>query len=327
MTGFERIDDKNLLTVTLARRKLEAQGIISLQLRLSTGGPLPRFSAGAHIDVHLPNGQVRQYSLCGDPLEEDFYEIAILREAQGRGGSKSAHDDLREGDTLRISAPRNHFPLAEAPHSLLLAGGIGITPLLAMARQLHADGASFELHYCARSRSRAAFAGCLAESEFAHRIHFHFDDGPSVQRLDIGALLQSASTASHLYVCGPSGFMDHVIASAQSAGWPEGRIHHEYFAAPAAQAATGEVFEVECARAGKIVPVSAGQSIAAALRSHGIDVPLSCEQGICGTCSVGVLEGRPDHRDHFLTAHEKAANDRLLACCSRALSARLVVDL
>jgi len=327
VTGLERIDEKNLLTVTLARRKVEAEGIISLQLRLSTGGALPRFSAGSHVDVHLPNGQVRQYSLCSDPLEEYFYEIAILREAQGRGGSKSAHDDLREGDTLRISAPRNHFLLADAPHSLLLAGGIGITPLLAMARQLHADGASFELHYCARSRSRAAFARWLAESEFAHRIHFHFDDGPSSQRLDIAPLLQSAAAASHLYVCGPSGFMNHVISYAQRSGWPDERIHHEYFAVPAANVATGDVFEVECARTGKVIPVTAGQSIASALRSHGIDVPLSCEQGICGTCSVGVLEGIPDHRDHFLTAHEKAANDRLLACCSRALSVRLVVDL
>lgn len=327
MTGFERIDDKNLLIVTLARRKAEADDIISVRLSLSAGGPLPRFAAGSHIDVHLPNGQVRQYSLCNDPLEEDFYEIAILREAQGRGGSKSAHDDLREGDTVRISAPRNHFPLADAPHSVLLAGGIGITPLLAMARQLHADGASFELHYCARSRNRAAFVGWLAESDFAHRIHFHFDDGPSSQRLDIAPLLQSAIAGSHLYVCGPSGFMNHVISSAQSSGWPDERIHHEYFAAPTANVAHGEMFEVECARAGKVVPVPAGQSIASALRSHGIDVPLSCEQGICGTCSVGVLEGIPDHRDHFLTAHEKAANDRLLACCSRALSARLVVDL
>lgn len=327
MTGLARIDDKNLLAVTLARRSVEADGIISLQLTHAAGGRLPGYRAGAHVDLHLPNGLVRQYSLCGDPRDEDCYEIAILREEQGRGGSRSAHDDLHVGDTLHISAPRNHFPLQAAPHSVLLAGGIGITPLLAMARELHASGSSFELHYCARSRSRAAFVDRLVASPLAGSVHFHFDDGPDTQRLDIGVVSRSAAAGSRLYLCGPSGFMEHVISGARGAGWPDERIHHEYFAAPQPEAATGEIFEVECARAGKVVPVPAGQSIVAALRAHGIEVPLSCEQGICGTCSVRVLDGVPDHRDHFLTATEKAANDRLLACCSRALSARLVVDL
>lgn len=331
MTGLARVDDNHLLAVTLVRRSVEADDIISLQLRPAQGGQLPRFSAGAHVDLHLPNGLVRQYSLCGDPRDEDRYEIAILREEQGRGGSKSAHDELREGDTLRISAPRNHFPLEAAPHTVLFAGGIGITPLLAMARELHEDAASFEFHYSARSRSRAAFADWLAAAPFADSVHFHFDDGPEGQRLDADYVCRTAVADSRLYVCGPAGFMDHVMSAARSAGWPQQRIHHEYFAAPASDplsvAASGEVFEVECARAGKVVTVPVGQSIVAALRSHGIEVPLSCEQGICGTCSVRVLQGIPDHRDHFLTATEKAANDRLLACCSRALSARLVVDL
>ena len=329
MTGFERVDDNDLLRVTLVRRAVAAEGIISLQLRPAGGGRLPRFSAGAHVDLHLPNGLIRQYSLCGDPRDDDLYEIAILREEQGRGGSKSAHDDLREGDTLRISVPRNHFPLEQAPHTLLFAGGIGITPLLAMARQLHEDVASFELHYCARSRSRAAFADCLAAAPFSDSVHFHFDDGPEARRLDADYVCRTAVAGSRLYVCGPAGFMDHVMSAARGAGWPDERIHHEYFSAPAPAhgTASGDGFEVECARAGKVVPVPAGQSIVAALRSHGIEVQLSCEQGICGTCSIRVLQGVPDHRDHFLTASEKAANDRLLACCSRALSARLVVDL
>lgn len=327
MTGLAGVDEKNLLAVTLVRRTVEAEGIVALHLRHAGGDRLPRYGAGAHVDLHLPNGLVRQYSLCGDPGDEDRYEIAVLREEQGRGGSRSAHDDLREGDMLHISAPRNHFPLQAAPHSVLLAGGIGITPLLAMAHELHASASSFELHYCARSRGRAAFVDRLAASPFADRVLFHFDDAPGAQRLDIASLCRSAHPDARLYVCGPSGFMDHVMSGARSAGWPKDRIHHEFFAAPAAAAAGGDVFEVECARAGKVVPVSTGQSIVAALREHGIEVPLSCEQGICGTCSVRVLDGIPDHRDHFLTPTEKAANDRLLACCSRALSARLVVDL
>ena len=326
MTGNESTDDL-LLNVKIGSRKLEAEGIISLKLDPCDGGTLPAFRAGAHIDVHLSNGLVRQYSLYGDPSDTTCYQIAVLREPNGRGGSRYVHDELREGDMLRISSPRNHFPLIPASHTLLFAGGIGITPLLSMARELYAQRASFELHYCVRSLARAAFSDWLAASDFEDNVRLHIDEGPDANRLDAGRLCRDAIAGAHLYVCGPSGFMTHVISTAQGAGWDDARIHREYFAPPAETATSGEVFELECARAGKLVPVADGQSIAAALRSHGIEVPLSCEQGICGTCSIRVLDGIPDHRDHFLTASEKAANDRLLACCSRARSARLVLDL
>lgn len=326
MTGKDHTDDL-LLNVRIGSRKPEAEGIISLQLYPCDGVTLPAYRAGAHIDVHLPNGLVRQYSLFGDPSDTACYQIAVLREPNGRGGSRCVHDELREGDMLRISLPRNLFPLIPAPHTLLFAGGIGITPLLGMARELQAQRASFELHYCVRSHARAAFSEWLAASPFDDKVRFHVDDGPDAQRLDAGRLCRDAIAGAHLYACGPSGFMAHVISTAQAAGWDDARIHREYFAAPAETFTSGEEFELECARAGKLVPVADGQSIAAALRSHGIEVPLSCEQGICGTCSIRVLDGIPDHRDHFLTASEKAANDRLLACCSRARSARLVLDL
>jgi vanillate monooxygenase ferredoxin subunit len=315
------------LTVLVSRRSAEAEGIISLALTSTGGGSLPPFSPGAHIDVHLPAGHVRQYSLHGDSLNNDRYEIAILKEENSRGGSRSAHDDLREGTHLQISTPRNHFPLHVAPHSVLLAGGIGITPLLCMARYLHAKSASFELHYCVRTAKRAAFRTWLEQGEFASRTHFHFDDGPAEQRFDAATILKTASANTHLYVCGPTGFMDHALTTAKNLAWADARLHHEYFSARVQEKQLSNGFQVECARAGMVVDVLPEQSIASALRSHGIEVPLSCEQGICGTCSVTVLDGVPDHRDHFLSAAERAANDRLLACCSRAVSPRLVIDL
>lgn len=327
MTSITPMAGSDLLRVVVSRRSIEADGIVAFQLTDANGGSLPPFSAGAHIDVHLPNSYVRQYSLCGDPAAHHRYEIAILKEENGRGGSKSAHENLREGDGLQISHPRNYFPLHQAPHSLLLAGGIGITPLLCMARQLHSDGSSFELHYCTRNSARAAFRTWLAQGSLDGKVHFHFDDCLPEQRLDAATLLGAASIQTHLYVCGPSGFMDHVMATARALGWSDARLHHEYFAAPADTQPQGEIFQVECVRSGKVVDVLKGQSIAGALRGYGIEVPLSCEQGICGTCSVKVLSGIPDHRDHFLSAVERAANDRLLACCSRAASARLVIDL
>lgn len=316
------------LTVRVARKHPEALDICSLDLVAADGGPLPPFDAGAHVDVHLPGGLVRQYSLCNPPGETGRYQIAVLRDAASRGGSQAVHEVVAEGATLRISAPKNHFPLAaQAPHHLLLAGGIGITPLLAMAEQLHRNGQSFTLHHCTRSRERTPFVERLATTPFASRVQHHFDDGAAAQKLDIEATLQAAPAGAHLYVCGPQGFMDAVLAAGRTAGWPEERLHREYFAAAPIDHSNDGRFELELASSGRVIPVRADQSALAALLEAGLDIPMSCEQGVCGTCLTRVKSGVPDHRDQYLTPEEQAANDQFLPCCSRARTPRLVLDL
>ena len=290
-------------------------------------GTLPPFSAGAHVDVHLPGGLVRQYSLCGDPDAGGAYEIAVLREPASRGGSVAMHG-LEAGARLTISPPRNLFALDEtASKTLLFAGGIGITPLLAMARRLHRLGADFELHYCARTPARAAFLEALRQAPFAARVVTHFDDGAPNQALNAPALLAHPDAGTHLYVCGPGGFMAHVLASAQAAGWDETRLHREYFTAPATQTGGDQAFEIEIASTGQVLTVPPERSAWAVLDEAGLFVPVSCEQGICGTCLVGVKSGLPEHRDSYLTDAEHAANDQFTPCCSRAKTARLVLDL
>lgn len=318
-----------LLGVRVARKAVEALDIASFELVADDGSALPPFSAGAHIDVHLPGGVVRQYSLCNDPGESHRYLIGVLRDAASRGGSVAMHDAVHEGDRLQISAPKNHFPLAhEARRSLLLAGGIGITPLLCMAERLAVIGADFELHHCTRSRERTAFIGRIGASRFADRVRRHFDDGDAAQRLDLDALLGQPEAGVHVYVCGPKGFMDAVLGRARERGWPAAQIHYEYFGAePVAEVAGDAAFEVQLASSGRIVIVPPGQSIVHALAEAGVAVMTSCEQGVCGTCLTRVLEGRPDHRDLYLTPEEQAANDQFLPCCSRSKSARLVLDL
>jgi vanillate monooxygenase ferredoxin subunit len=316
------------LLVRVARKHLEAPDTCCLDLVAESGHTLPTFSAGAHIDVALPNGLVRQYSLCNAPSETERYQIAVLREAAGRGGSVAVHEVLTEGSTLRISAPKNHFPLeADAPHHLLLGGGIGITPLLAMAERLCSQGKSFELHHCTRSRARTPFVERLAASGFASRVHHHFDDAGAAQQLDIAATLKQVPAGTHLYVCGPQGFMDAVLNVGRAQDWPEHRLHREYFAAAPVDHSNDGGFELEIASSGRVITVRADQSALTALRDAGLDIPMSCEQGVCGTCLTRVKAGKPDHRDQYLTDVERAANDQFLPCCSRAESARLVLDL
>lgn len=317
-----------LIRVRVAARQDEALDICSLDLVPVDGSALPAFSAGAHIDVHLPGGLVRQYSLCNPPGETHRYRIAVLRDAASRGGSATVHDQLQVGTVLDIGTPRNLFELApSAPHHLLLAGGIGITPLLAMAEQLAAQGGGFTLHHATRSRERTPFVAQLANAPYADRVHHHFDDGPAMQKLDLAATLRSAPAGSHLYVCGPTGFMEAVLAEGRAQGWDEARLHREYFAAAPTGTAGDGGFELELASSGRVIPVAADQTALAALLAAGLDIPMSCEQGVCGTCLTGVKSGVPDHRDQYLTPEERAANNQFLPCCSRASSARLVLDL
>ena len=317
-----------LLRVKVARRWMETESVARYELQAVDGAALPPFEAGAHVDVHLPGGLVRQYSLCelsGDGLR---YCIGVLREPNSRGGSAQLVEAVAEGDELQISPPRNHFPLADgAEESLLFAGGIGITPILCMAQQLARDGCRFTLHYCGRSLDRMAFVPLLRGAAFAGHVRLHTDDGPPEQRLDAAAAIGSPANDRHLYVCGPAGFMDHVLAAARMLGWPEARLHREYFsAAPPPHEADG-AFELEIRRTGQVITVAADQSAAQALLDAGCSLSLSCEQGVCGTCLTRVLGGEPDHRDFYLNDQERAGNEVFLPCCSRARTPRLVLDL
>lgn len=317
-----------LIEVRVSRKWTEADGICALDLVRADGGALPPFEAGAHIDVHLADGLVRQYSLCNGPHETGIYRIAVLREPSSRGGSAAVHDALMVGSTLKISAPRNFFGLAkEAPHHLLLAGGIGVTPILAMAQALHARGGSFTMHYATRNRARTAFADALAAAPYAANVHLHHDDGPAEQRLDLTEVLRAAPAGNHLYVCGPAGFMNAAIDAARHQGWADERIHRESFqaAAPSEHDAAG--FELVLSRSGRVIPVLPDQTALRALLDAGIDVPYSCEQGVCGTCLTRVVEGGIEHRDQYLTDEERAAQDQFLPCCSRAQGKRLVLEL
>jgi vanillate O-demethylase ferredoxin subunit len=275
--------------------------------------------------VHLPGGLVRPYSLCNDPLDAAHYRLGVLRDAASRGGSVAMHDLVKEGDVLSISEPRNNFPLHSAPHSVLLAGGIGITPLLCMAQRLAATGASFEIHACNRSLARSAFVGEL--QAFGERFQLHLDDGEAAQKLDLPAVLQASPAGSRLYVCGPTGFIDFVVNTAKSQGWPADQVHLEYFGAAPQDTSGDGSFEVRIASTGKSYTIAADQTVSAALQAHGVDILVSCEQGVCGTCITRVLEGECDHRDMYFTDEEKALNDQFTPCCSRAKSAVLVLDL
>lgn len=313
-----------LLDLQITRKRVEAQGIVTLELRDPQRGPLPAFTAGAHIDVHIGPQLTRQYSLCNAPDETDRYVLGVLLEPNSRGGSAAMHQRFAEGDTITVGAPRNNFPLAPARRSLLFGGGIGITPLLSMAESLWRANADFEFVYCARSASHAAFLERLATAPYAACTRVHLDDGPAEQRLQMERLAQEDPAQTHVYVCGPKGFIDHVVRSARDRGWPDAHIHVEHFSA--VEPAAGAALTVQIASTGQRIEVPSDESITAALERHGVSIPVSCEQGICGTCLTRVLSGEIEHRDGFLTAAEHAQGDQMTPCCSRGRGT-LVLDL
>ena len=317
------------LTVRVERISRQTPEILSFELTHPWGRALPGYEAGAHIDVHMPGGFSRQYSLArwpaGAPSNAASYVIGVKREAASRGGSASMHERVREGDLLAISAPRNTFALREeAKHHLLLAGGIGMTPLLAMAQALAARGADFTLCVFARSEEHLAFADALRDPALAPHLRLHLDQGDASQRIDLHSLLADHAPDTHLYVCGPGGFMQAVREA--SAHWPDDALHAEYFAAPAnANTTTGLPFTLKLAQRGIRVPVAADQTAVDALHEVGIDIPVSCQQGLCGTCVVdGDGEGA-EHRDFCLTGSERRT--RVALCCSRAKGQELVLQL
>lgn len=314
------------LLVRVVHKRYETADVALFELAMPSGSDLPRFTAGAHIDVFTPSGAVRQYSLCNDPDDADCYVIGVLRSATSRGGSEAMHAQVMEGDLLKISTPRNLFPLHSAEHTLLVAGGIGVTPMLSMAEQLSRTGASFELHYCARAAEHAAFLNRLETAEYSDKVFIHFDDCAPKNHADLAASLQAGHADTRLYVCGPPGFMDWVIGTARAQGWPADRIHSESFAPPDT-GAQGDSFEVELKRSGAVYTVAADKSVATVLLEAGLEIPVSCEAGVCGTCMTRVLEGEIDHRDSYLTDEERARNDCFTPCCSRARSPRIVLDL
>ncbi|RTL52433.1 MAG: oxidoreductase [Rhodocyclaceae bacterium] len=318
----------DLIKVVVAAKTVEALDIFSYDLRSENGENLPPFEAGAHVDVHLANGLVRQYSLCNAPGETNHYMIAVLRDPNSRGGSVSMHDDVKAGDTLSISKPRNHFPLVmDAKETLLLAGGIGITPILCMAEALSATKKNFSLHYGARSTERMAYRERILSSSFANQTNFYFDDGDASQKFDLPTLLGKPQINKHLYVCGPQGFIGAVKATALDQGWAAENVHYEYFGATIVPSDKESTFQVKIASSGQVIVVPSDQTIVAALASAGIQVPISCEQGVCGTCLTRVIDGVPDHRDQYLTPQEHSTNNQMLLCCSRSQSPLLVLDL
>jgi vanillate O-demethylase ferredoxin subunit len=311
------------------RIRREAAEILSFELVAADGRPLPRFSPGSHIDVSTPGGPVRQYSLCNGPDESNSYLIAVKREPASRGGSAAMHERIKEGDALVVGEPRNHFPLDwSAKHHLLLAGGIGITPILSMARHLHAAGAAFQLHYFTRSMEHTAFHESLSDPGLRGNVVFHYGLEPDELSAYLGKLLLTRPAEGHLYFCGPRPFMD-LIETTAKVTWPAESVHLEYFAADSTALSDSPqtTFEVRLARSGGTYVVPEDKTIVEALMEHGVRIETSCEQGVCGTCLTGVCEGVPDHRDLFLTNQEKQAGDKLIPCVSRSRSSVLVLNL
>jgi vanillate O-demethylase ferredoxin subunit len=317
-----------LLMMRVRRITDEAQDIRSFELVDETGTPLPAITAGAHIDVHLGPGIIRQYSLCNGPEQTESYTIAVKREAQSRGGSSAMHDRIRVGDRVGVTGPRNNFPLApEADDSLLLAAGIGVTPLLSMSKHLRAMGKPFRLEYFTRSPESTAFTDLLGDPGFAKHVTVHYGVEPDAVAAYLQVRLAWRPVGRHLYACGPRPFMD-LITEKAAASYPDDAVHLEHFQAdPSLENAPRERFTIRLARSGVEMEVPAGESIVDVLTRSGVRVEVMCQQGVCGTCLTGVIGGVPDHRDAFLSDAEKAANDKILLCCSRACSPLLVLDL
>ena len=317
-----------MLEVYVSRKTPEADGVCSFELIAANGAELPVFSAGSHVDVQVAPGLTRQYSLCNPPHERGRYLIAVLNEPASRGGSRGMHNDIAQGSTLTISAPRNLFDLdLSGERYLLFAGGIGITPILAMAHALIAAGKRFELHYCGRSLERLAFTGLINNDPFATHVQVHVDNGSPEQRLDAARILVSPSQGDQLYVCGPSGFMAHIQNTAKACGWNDEQIHREDFAAAPQVLEGDQPFEIELSRSGRILQVPAHQTALEVLLEHDVAIESSCEQGICGSCITALLAGEPEHRDQWMSAAQHARNDSFTPCCSRSRSPRLVLDL
>ncbi|MFJ9411181.1 PDR/VanB family oxidoreductase [Streptomyces sp. NPDC101393] len=311
------------LDLTLLRKEPLAEGVVRLSLAHPSGERLPAWSPGAHIDLALGPDVVRQYSLCGDPGDAFLLQVAVLREPESRGGSRYVHDTLAEGDTVRVSGPRNHFPLVDSPRYLFIAGGIGITPVLPMIAAAEQRGADWQLVYGGRSRATMAFAGQLAR-DHPHRVELCPQDESGLLELD--GLLAGPAAGTLVYCCGPEPLLNAV--ERQSASWPDGTLHIERFAPKTRMDDTPSAsFEVELSRSGITVTVPPDKTVLQSVEEAGVQVLSSCQEGTCGTCETAVLDGVVDHRDSLLSPAEQACNDTMFLCVSRAACPRLVLDL
>jgi ferredoxin-NADP reductase len=304
-----------LTQVEVVRRDNAAEGVVTLELAPADGGRLPPWRPGAHIDVLLAAGLERQYSLCGNPGDDQLWRIAVLREPNGRGGSQYIHDRVQAGHTLTTRGPRNHFSLVSAPRYKFIAGGIGITPILPMAKAAEAASAEWSLLYGGRRLASMAFREEL--TAYGERCRFWPEDERGL--LPLADELSEPPAGTLVYCCGPGVLLDAVEKTCER--WPLGTLHVERFRARTlTKPALEGSFEVECAVSGLIVQVAPDQSILEALTDAGLDLDSSCLEGACGTCEVSVLEGTPDHRDSILEPGEKAANDVMMICVSRSKS-------
>ncbi len=316
-----------MLQVQVIAKKLRSQNVVSVDMSPIGGAALPEFQPGAHIDLHLQNGLVRQYSLFHSPSQHDQYRIAVQLTEQSRGGSDWVHRHLQVGDVIAISEPKNIFKLEDqATQHILFAGGIGITPLLSMAESLNETNQKFELHYSAKSKNKAAFFNEILKSHWSDQAQFYFSD--EGLRVDAQEIFATLNPATHVYVCGPERYIEYIVETANKAGWPESQVHRELFQASTRQHSDdNQAFELHLSISGLTLDVPADESVLEVLTKAGIDVPYSCEQGICGTCVTAVVDGIPEHRDHYLTEQEKACNREFLPCCSRSRTPSLTIEI
>lgn len=317
-----------LINVKVAKIAQEAEGIRSFLLAKTGLFKLPQYGPGSHIDVHCGEGIIRQYSLCGDPEDRRHLLIAVKQGEPSRGGSDLMHLAVNEGDKLEIGSPRNNFPLDEgATHAVLLAGGIGITPIIAMADRLHALGKSFEMYYFSRAAKHTAFRDRLQNGAYADKVTYHEGLDAAETGARMRSILANPVVGGQVYMCGPGPFMDTAEAFALE-NWPAETVKLERFAAnPALAGAPTSAFTIELARTGLTLNVGADETILEVLDANGIDAAFSCEQGVCGTCVTDIIEGEAEHRDIFLSAKQQATGRQMCLCVSRAKNEKIVLDL
>ena len=312
------------LRVKVSEKIKTAEGIVSIKLE-SIDGQLPTFQPGAHIDLHLQNGLVRQYSLVNGPGETTFYRIGVKLEEPSAGGSSYIHENLRVGDVLACSTPRNNFPLRrDSIKTIFIAGGIGLTPLLAMSQALDVMGLDYEFHYFVQNDKHIAFSSVLIKLKNKAFIHEGLSPDSTVKK--INDVLKSPKNSMNLYVCGPGPMLEATRQIAAELNWPNNSIHFEYFK-NSNEIDDSSSFEIELARSALSLNVPTGKSILEVLRENGVDLPSSCEQGACGTCKVGVIKGSIDHQDVYLNEGERSEGDVMMTCVSRSLSKSLILDI
>ena len=311
------------MTLRVTRKDKIADGSHLFEFRDTDSKPLPPFTAGAHIAINVPGGLLRKYSLCNDPAERDRYLVAVKRETNGRGGSANLIDQVNAGDTLMVAAPVNDFGLPpRAQDFLFIAGGIGITPMMAMIREVRAQNKRFRLFYCSRSPETTAFRDELGAANLKDSVVIHYDGGDPAASLDLKPVLAERKNREHLYCCGPRPLMEAVRAMTDH--WSPTAVHFEAFSEAETHKATDTPFKVKLARSDDVLDVPTDKTILEVLRDHGLDVPSSCETGTCGTCRTKLLTGEADHRDLVLAEHER--KDTIMICVSRARTDEITID-